>query len=387
MKRTLSFNSTAIAVILVIALFCVGFTSAAVTVKQKVGEKEYKFQLYGFSQLQMHGGDGQSSEGGLFFKAQRIRLGTKYFHGGWFAKLFLDFNQSWTKNDAGLPKAIKDAFVGYKFSNAAFIRMGMIKVPHGMGFTIPGWNLDNIERNALDKGLVLERDFGVMLSGRFIGSDPSKTKKMPNGTEMGHEKVGYGFGYDIGFFNPAGRSKAVVWDKSQLGDALAYAMRVHFDQGKPLHIELSWAKSQDAGGMAYPGYKSEDYSSIDIGVHSMILDDTLDLKLEYISGSNIKGIDGWDQNCLTATVGYMFTPQLEGVVKYYMASADRGSTSTDRDNIYLGLNFFISPLKLARRTLQGHRIQINYILGDDNSWVGLGGYKDNGWIMQWQYKF
>lgn len=395
MKRTWTFHSMVLFVAVVVALSSLGSASAAVTVKQKVGDNEYKFLLYGFSQMELRGGDGMSSEGGMFFKAQRIRLGTKYFYGGWFAKLFLDFNQPWDMGktgkkdpgEAGLPKAIKDAFVGYKWNKGAFIRMGMIKMPHGMGFTIPGWNLDNIERSGLDKALVMERGFGLMLSGRFIGGD---AKKLPNGTEMGHEKVGKGFGYDVGIFNTAGRSAAVTWDYSQRGDVLAYAMRVHYDNGKPLHLEASYAVSQDAAGGYFSKSNpySEDYKSFDFGVHSMILDDTLDLKLEYIQGTNVKGVDGWDQDCWVGTAGYMFTPQIEGIFKYYMANSEINGESTDRDNIYLGVNFFISPLKNARRTLQGHRIQINYVLGDDNDWNGVkSGYSCDGWMMQWQYKF
>ncbi len=384
-----SWKIRALVVAIAVAMLWSATALGAVTIKQKVGEKEYKFQVYGFSQMEMRGGDGQSKEGGTFFKAQRIRLGTKYFHGGWFAKLFLDFNQSYTSKEAGLPKVIKDAFVGYRWSDAAFIRMGMIKTPVGMDFTIPGWNLDIVERGSIAKGLVLERDFGLMLSGRMIGGDGSG--KRTNGTEMGHEKWSNGFGYDIGVFNPAGRSSAVVWDSNQLGDALAYAMRIHYDFNKNFHTELSWGTSQEAGGI--DSRSSEDYTVMDFGINAFAMDRKLHLKFEYIAGEDIRGEAGWDQTAWVATVGYKFTNQVEGVIKHYAGDCDRGDASTDLTNTYLGVNFYISPLKTAHRALQSHRIQVNYLMagGDDASsdvqWFGIGGKKDDGWIMQWQYKF
>jgi hypothetical protein len=62
----------------------------------------------------------------------------------------------------------------------------MIKTPNGMDFTVPGWNLDIIQRGLLEKALVLERGFGVMLSGRLIGQDgftdkPMKTNRSRDG--------------------------------------------------------------------------------------------------------------------------------------------------------------------------------------------------------------
>jgi hypothetical protein len=53
-----------------------------------------------------------------------------------------------------------------------------------MGFTIPGWNLDIVERG-FDKQLAMERNMGIMLSGRdmFFGNNGKV-----NGFEMGHER-------------------------------------------------------------------------------------------------------------------------------------------------------------------------------------------------------
>ena len=65
-----------------------GTALAKMTVKDKVGDKQLKLQIYGFSQFEVRAGNGMSSNGDLFFKAQRIRMGFNYFHGPIAGKLF-----------------------------------------------------------------------------------------------------------------------------------------------------------------------------------------------------------------------------------------------------------------------------------------------------------
>lgn len=368
--------------VFLLALMAPGTANAKITLKDKVGDKEIKVKMYGFSQFEMRGGDGQSAEGGLFFKAQRIRVGFNYFSGPIAGKLFLDFNQSHTDDSGGLPKMIKDAFVAYKWSNSAFIRLGMIKTPLHMSFTNPGWNLDIAERNLLDKGLALERDFGLMLSGRLIGQPEDKKMKC-NGLEMGRERRGYGFGYDIGVFNPAGRSKVVKWDKAVLGDALAYVGRIHYDHGRPFHFEVAYGISEKAGGP-----NTEDYSVFSIG--ALTSHPTWEASLEYTSGHNLLGVKDWDQDTWSLMGGYMVGRNVEAVIKHYQSSADKPTAGdADLTNTYIGINWYLSPLRYKARDFQRHKIVINYIFagGDTDSWTGKGGYLDDGWIIQWQYKF
>lgn len=368
------------AITLIIALGVPGTADAKITLKDTVGDSEYKIQIYGFSQFEIHGGDGQSSEGGPFFKAQRIRMGFNYYHGPIAGKLFLDFNQSHSSTEAGMPKMIKDAFVAYKWSDSAFIRLGMIKTPLGMSFTNPGWNLDIAERNKIDKGLVLERDFGLMLSGRLIGDD---SKLKTNGLEMGRERRGHGWGYDLGIFNPAGRSSAVTWDTAIIGDALAYVGRLHYDHGPALHFEMAYGVSEQAGGP-----DTEDYNVWNLGL--LTSHPNWEGSLEYISGENLNGQDGRDQQTLSAMFGYMLTDKVEGMIKHYAASADNPSSgSSDLGNTYVGLNIFLSPLRYKARDFQRQKLVLNYILasGDTDDWTGKWGYLDDGWILQWQYKF
>lgn len=390
--------SLAIATLLVVGLLAPG-SEAAITWKKQVGDKEIKVNFYGFAQFEARAGDGLPINDGIRFSAQRIRLGSSYFHGPVFAKLFLDFNQPFDRTGSdpgsgGIPRMIKDAFVGYKWNNAAFIKVGMMKTPLGMNFTIPGWNLDNIERSGLDKGLVLERDFGLMLSGRLIGG-PKDQKMKVNGTEMGHERWGKGFGYDIGVFNPAGRSSAVKWNPAVLGDALAYVGRIHYDHTTKLHTELSYAVSEQAGEPVDEGEpETLDYKVMDFGLNSFILKDRFNIKFEYIMGESIFGTEGRDQDTFSLALGYRVVKTFELILKHYQASATRDDSATTADtdlgNTYFGFSWYLAPLQDKPRTLQNHRIQFNYVFtsgDDDGDWTGRGGYQDVVYLAQYQYKF
>ncbi len=370
-------------------------STAALSLYQEAGTSDYTVKLFGFSQLDVRTRNQSNGNEGLYFAAQRIRLGASYFHENVVGFLLVDFNQPQDKKDAGLPKMIKDAFVGYRFSDAAFVRLGMIKTPSGMTFTTHSFNLDIAERNHLDKGLVLERDMGILVSGRQIGGGDSP--RSMTGIEVGHEQHGgNGFGYDVGVFNPAGRSQAVVWDENLKGDALAYAGRLHFDRGWPLHVEASYGVSEQAGGTPDPttGVPYEDYSVFTSGINSLLMDKKLNFKAEYLIGQNIQGVDGWDQSTFSFMAGYMVAPTLEGVIKTYVANAENADVETSLTNIYFGVNFFLDPLKLGDPyLLQRHRIQLNYVLvggdgeGSAQPFNGLGGHTDDTWILQWQYAF
>lgn len=394
------------AVVVLLAVFLIGaFTAdAAITLKKTVGDKDLKVKIFGFQQMEMRGGDGYAEangggndDDGVFFQAQRVRVGWKFYYGKVMGKLFLDFNKSFEDKGGNLPEGIKDAFVGYRWSNGLMARIGMIKTPLGMGFTIPGWNLDNLERSRLDKQLTLERSFGLMMSGRIIGDPDMKT----DGTEMGHERQGKGFGYDIGVFNRPGRSGAVR-DKSGkdgLGDSLAYVFRVHYDHTDLLHFEAAYGTVEAPGSngdVLKNGGPSngEDYDVFDIGVNSFFND--WNLKFEYIAGENVRFVEGRDQSAMVFTVGRMVSPQTEAVVKHYMGSVeDENGVDADLSHTYVGLNFFMEPLKYSHRKLQNHRIQVFYVLTSGDDTVGglwdqantLGGYLDDVWMTQYQWKW
>jgi hypothetical protein len=425
-----------------------GAALAKVTLKETIDNQdlgitqETKLQLYGFSQLEMRGGDGwlygvqdgirsplsgsdigeqirlrsRADDSGIFFNSQRIRVGFNYFTGRLAGKLFLDFNQPHERLfgvDAGMPRMIKDAFVAYKFGNTAFIRLGMIKTPLGMDFTTPGWNLDIIQRSLLEKGLVLERQAGVMLSGRLIGFE---NKMQVNGLEMGNERQGKGFGYDIGVFNPTSRSASVINTDQVVGKALSYVGRAHFDWGKPLHVELAYGVSQEAGGYdpgdpgalpPSPEVTTEDYKVLDFGVMTELLESRLELKFEYIDGQDIRGLKGYNQRTAVFTAGFLFAKWGEAVVKTYQAEAELSEqTQFDKSklgNTFLGLNFFFNRVGTSHRDLQRNKIVVNYIIvngdegivdpivgaapRDSGVWYGIGGFADSTFGIQWQYKY
>jgi len=155
-----------LAVLLMATTGFVAHSTAAISLYQEDGASDYTVKLFGFTQLDIRTRNQSNGNEGLYFQAQRIRLGASYFHKNVIGFLLVDFNQSHDNRDAGLPRVIKDAFTGYRFSDAAFVRLGMIKTPSGMTFTTHSFNLDIAERNHLDKGLVLERDMGILVSGR-----------------------------------------------------------------------------------------------------------------------------------------------------------------------------------------------------------------------------
>ena len=387
---------------------------AGYTMKKKVGDIDTKLTFFGFAQLEAVGGNGMklkyaqdgsgvkvgtNSGSSVNFRAQRIRLGWKYVAGKIRGKVFLDFNQDHSTqgatNGAAVPKMIKDAFIAYKFNNAFIPKLGVIKMPNGMGFTMPGWNLDIAERG-FDKALVLERNMGLMISGRGIGFDGNRV----NGFEMGHERPWKGFGYDVMIANQANRSKAVKNTSGMGGNS--YAIRAMFDYTEKLHTEISYALSQNAGGYVATGATSadnQDYSNVNIGIDSNL--GKLSLKAEYFDASNLQGIKNWDERVFTGTAAYFVTPSLELVTKTMQGESQKGSSAdtTKLGNTYIGFNYFLSSpytsfSRKAKRTRNQHKVVFNYILASGSGategsakWSGLSGYRDNAFIVQYQFKF
>jgi len=368
---------------------------AGYTMKKKVGAVDTKLTFFGFAQLEARAGDGIIKEGedsNVAFGAQRVRLGWKYVAGKVRGKIFLDFNQDHAVNGktgdgAAMPKMVKDAFISYVADPAFVVKAGLIKMPNGMGFTMPGWNLDIAERG-FDKKLVLERNTGLMISGRGIGYEGNKV----NGFEMGHERPWKGFGYDVMIANQADRSAAA---NSSKNGGNSYAVRGMFDWTESLHLEASYAKSENAKGPSGVD-GGEDYSNINIGVDSNLGD--LSLKAEYFDAKNIQGITDYDEKVWTATAGYFVTPSFELIAKHMDGSSDKGGVSTGLTNTYLGFNYFISSpyegfSRKAKRARNQHKVVVNYIVaggdttGSSTEWNGLGGYKDNAVIAQYQFKF
>ena len=332
---------------------------------------ESKHKFFGFSQVGVAFGDGATSDsqyGDYKFQADRIRVGWTYFSGPLAGKVFLDFAKKGSDTGGiGVPDIIKDAFIAYNFNNAAVIKAGVIKTPVGMGFTIPGWNLDVIKRG-FDKKLAFERAFGVMVSGRDIGFG---NNGKVDGLEMGHERPWKGFGYDLMISGQAGRSGAVAGaaQGTKPGNANAYMGRIMFDWTELIHAEASYGVSESAGGIDPANYGSfegpEDYKAFNMGIDSHF--DRANLKAEYYDTENVRGVDGWDIQTLALTGTYYVTDTIEAAVKYIGGHGEKpGLEETDVSNTYFGLNYYINPKnnkmdRKSRRARNRHRIQLNYV--------------------------
>ena len=360
-------------------------------------EWKSKHKFFGFSQIGMQMGDGakKNKDADFKFEADRIRLGWKYFSGPLAGKVFLDFAKDGSdKGGVGVPDLIKDAFIAYKFDDVAIIKAGVIKTPLGMGFTIPGWNLDVIKRG-FDKKLAFERGFGIMLSGRDIGFG---NNGKVNGLEMGHERPWKGFGYDIMIGGQNGRSGGVI--NAKAGDDTSYQGRLMFDWGQELHLEAAYGVSKSAGGIEGFELKdktklasgTEDYKAFNAGLDSHF--NGYNFKAEYYDVENIRGVDGWDMNTLALTGTYYLTDTLEFAVKDIRGTETRGGADADAANTYIGLNYYINPKnnKMSRKARRGrnrHRVQVNYVLADvDDGFKGVGAlFKDDTILLQYQFKF
>lgn len=357
-------------------------------------EKPYsKHKFFGFSQIGLQAGDGAKKSKYADFKmdADRIRLGWKYFSGPLAAKVFIDFTKS-GNSGAGMPDIIKDAFISYKFSGAAVVKAGTIKTPVGMGFTIPGWNLDVIKRG-FDKKLAFERASGLMLSGRAIGGSGKV-----NGLEMGHERPWTGFGYDIMIAGQTGRSGAVT--NAKAGDDNTYMGRVMYDNGQILHVEAGYGVSNNAGGIPLINKEdgtieregTENYKLLNIGLDSHF--EGSNFKAEYYDAKNIRGKAGWDMNTLALTGTYYVTDTVELAIKDIRGTETLGGKDAKAANTYLGINYYINPKnnkmdRKNRRSRNQHRVQLNYVLADvDSGFKGVGAlFKDNAILAQYQFKF
>ncbi len=379
---------TKLAVVASAALFFTSQANAGYVLQKKIGAQTTKLSIYGFSQIEARGGDGtkgmKDGDAAVKFGAQRVRLGANYSAGHVRGKLFLDFNRPHDdKSGVGLPDMVKDAFVSYFIDNTVTIKLGLIKTPLGMGFTIPGWNLDVVERG-FDKQLAFERDMGLMISGRGIGYEGNKA----NGFEMGHERPWKGFGYDIMIANQAGRSGAVT--KAKPAQDNAYIGRVMWDWTELLHTELSYGVSKQAGGVG-----TDDYKALNFGIDSHFGEGNV--KFEMFRAENIKGVSGWDENTYAVTGTYYVDPQVELALKHIQGDAEKGGVSTNLGNTYIGVNYYVDPFdakmnRSSKRKRNAHRIQLNYVVasGDTDGakvWNGLKGYKDDAWLVQYQYKF
>ena len=331
---------------------------AASLVAPMAAQAKPEVKWFGFSQITAESRSQDKPNDGFVFGADRVRIGFKMKDGPVFGKLQVDFGKTDSTNledangnAAALPQIVKDAVAGYKFNNAAKVSLGQFKTPLGMDFNTSGKKLD-ITKRGMEKKLVLERAAGVMLSGR---------------------KIAGGFGYDIFYGNPSGRSSAV--NTATMGKDHTTVFRVMYDMGKMLHAEASTGTSTVDGG--------QDYKVNDFAVRYK--GGPLTVKAEYIKGTDVRNTAGRDETVWYLHGGYQINKTIELVARHY--AAKREDSDRKLTNTYLGVNLFLGSNKT------NGRLQLNYVMtgGDDagssTPYNGLGGYTDSAILAQYQVSF
>jgi hypothetical protein len=315
-------------------------------------QAELKVKWFGFAQLTAEVRDQDEPNDGIEFDADRVRIGFKLKEDKIFGKLQVDFLKSSSRSSgsADLPGIIKDAEAGYKFSNAASLKIGQFKTPLGMDFNTSGKKLD-ITKRGMEKGLVLERALGLMLSGRKMG----------------------GFGYDIGIFNPAVRSSADAGGTR--GKDNAYIGRVMYDT-KSFHIEGAYGTDETSVD------EKSDYKVWDVA--GSYKTGPFTFKAEYISGDNVDGDPNQEEDVWYVHGGYKWSDgRYEAVLRFYSGDHDNAGVSTDLTNTFVGLTFFLGS------KFNG-RLQLNYVFASGDTggaYKGQRGYKEDAILTQYQISF
>lgn len=297
----------------------------------------------------------------LSFGADLIRAGIEASSGDFSAKLQIDLGAGDLdeRRPGTLPNVVTDLFVTYAIDGRNAIVFGQHKVPLGYDYMRPGHDLD-LAKRGMEKGLVLDRTIGVSLQGRRFAS---------------------GFGYDLGLYNLTGRSSATRQIGSgaadQSGDDLAAAARVFFAPDEHWHAELAVGTSEQAGGP-----DTENYNVIDAALRWR--NGPLTLLGEFIAGADVRGIAGRDEQVWYAHAGYDFSPRLTGVVRHYAGTSDVAGNETDLGNTWIGMTWHLDQ---QRRT--NSRLMINYVFasGDQASYTGVRGYRDDALLAQFQFHY
>jgi hypothetical protein len=294
------------------------------------------------------------NQGGVSFGSDRLRFRSEARYKRITGAVQLDVGPDdlGDHRPGAFANIIADIFVNYDIGNGHGLRFGQFKTPLGMDFNTSGSSLD-ITKRGMEAGLALNRDIGLMVSGRDVGG---------------------GFGYDLGFFNIAGRSSATTYSEAQEGEDNAYAARVHYDTGN-WHAELAYGETGNAGG---PG--TADYSVSDFGIRYR--GDRWTVKGEWIDGSNVRGASNRDEDVYFLHGGFDLSGEVELVARHYEGESSIGGSTTDLRNTYLGVSW-----RVYETPRMNGRLQVNYVLagGDELAYTGVRGYRDDAVLVQFQF--
>jgi hypothetical protein len=303
-----------------------------------------------FAQLTAEHADG---DGGVEFGRDRVRVKAEATAGRVTGGGVLDFGvRNLDANPPGtFANVVADLYVNYRPAEGHLLRIGQFKTPLGMDFNMPGHELD-LTKRGMEAALVLNRDIGLMLAGRLGDT---------------------AFGYDVGVFNPPGRSGATRYEAGQVGDENAAVGRIRYDAA-PWHAELAYGESGAAGGSG-----SAPYEIIDAGLRYQ--GSNWNAKVEWLEGNGVHGVAGRAEAVYYVHGGYRLSPKLEVVARHYVGRSDDAGAVTRLTNTFLG-----ATLQVFSTPRMNGRLQANYVLAGahEAAYGGVGGYRGDTLLVQLQ---
>ena len=318
---------------------------------QVIAQQEVTVDWLGFAQLTAERIENSQSD--FRFGTERARPRVQVNGGPFSGVVQLDFAASdlSAERPGTLANVMLDLYADYRFSDRHRVRLGQFKTPLGMDFNVPARSLD-ITKRGMELGLTLNRDLGLMLSGAIVGDWLS---------------------YDLGVFNPPGRSQATEFLDSQVGQDTASVARLRFDEGA-WHAEAAYGRAANAGGPV-----TSAYTTTDIGLRYEL--QRWRVKGEWIEGRNIRGEGGRSERVYYLHGGYQLRPNLELVARHYAGRSENGAGTTELSNTYIGFSATLADYGRMRT-----RLQANYVIagGDEISYTGVRGFRDNALFFQLQ---
>jgi hypothetical protein len=245
---------------------------------------------------------------------------------------------------------VADLYINFRASERHLLRFGQFKTPFGMDYSVPGHELD-LTKRGMDTALVFNRDLGFLVSGA----------------------TARGFGYDVGVFNPAGRSGATRYLASQLSDGNAVIGRIRYDTAN-WHAEVAYGESPEAGG---PGTAS--YAATNAGFRYR--GTRWNSKVEWIDGQGVLGDAGRSENVYYVHGALTLSPTIELVARHYAGRSDISGTATQLTNTFLGATF-----RVFETPRMNGRLQANYVIAgaEEIQYTGISGYRGDAVLVQFQ---
>lgn len=290
---------------------------------------------------------------GVGFGRDRVRAKAEVTSGPITGGGVLDFGVRNLSDEAPgtFAYVVADLYVNYRVGADHVLRVGQFKTPFGMDFNVPGHQLD-LTKRGLEAGLLFDRDVGVMVNGQSGSS---------------------GFGYDFGVFNPPGRSRAVNYLASQVGDDNAVIGRLRYDLAQ-WHAELAYGEATAAGG---PG--TETYRATDAGVRYTAA--KWNAKAEWLEGRGVHGDPSRTESVYYVHGAYSLSDRVEFVARHYAGRSDVAGVGTRLTNDYVG-----ATLHLFNTARMNGRFQANYVFAGEHEdrYSGVSGYRDDTLLVQFQ---